>query len=230
MNNDEKIAERFLKSQGFSRVHVEPIPNESPDFLCDSTAVEVRRLAQYGPDGQPLKSLDISLYRLLKEIISTIPVDKGCGSYFLTYRFQRPLKLKEHKKGIAAGFKSFGNPEAASIVYSKDGIVIEANPIGGALPAKFRFGITSDQDRGGWLGEIFESANIIAVEYKVEKIKTNQPRYKTWWLVLVDHVGMLKEDTHDRISHIAVGHSFDRIVIIDGLENFDAWDASHLIS
>ena len=229
MNDDERVAEGYLKTLGFSSIEYEPIPNETPDFLCDGVAVEVRRVAQYGPDKAPLASLDVSLYRLIKQIISAIPVDAGGHSYFITHRFSRPLDLRPHKKPIKDGFKNFGNPSAKSVVYKASGISIEATPAGGALQTKFRFGIISDDDSGGWLGEIFESATMIAVGEKVGKIKINQALYDSWWLVLVDHVGLLAEPECDRLSKLAVGHSFEKIIFIDPHKKWAPWEATHLI-
>jgi len=58
VNNDEKIANAYLKSLGFQKLEFEPNGNIPPDFsLNEKIGIEVRRLNKYF-NGEPLEKIE----------------------------------------------------------------------------------------------------------------------------------------------------------------------------
>ena len=76
MNNDEQIAERYLKSLDKGEVVFEPDGRVPPDFLVDRRiAVEVRRLNQHYDAGGKFRGVEqdsIPLQQSLENLLESL--------------------------------------------------------------------------------------------------------------------------------------------------------------
>jgi hypothetical protein len=95
VNNDEKIADRYLKSLAIGEVVYEPDGKVPPDFLVDGRiAVEVRRLNQHREVDGKLRGLEedsISLRQSIENLLADFAAPKKAGTWFVRFSFHRPI-------------------------------------------------------------------------------------------------------------------------------------------
>ena len=69
MKREEKIAETYFKSLGFTNIEFEPKGNRTPDFVIENEiAIEVRRLNQFH-NGKPIEKVQ---YNLIPKIVNQL--------------------------------------------------------------------------------------------------------------------------------------------------------------
>jgi len=220
MDNEEKIAELYLKKL-FRNVVFEPDGNITPDFLAnDNIAVEVRRLNQNHFGGDKVKGLEqkqIRLYDSFSKVCSEFDtkVDEDC--YCVMLEYHRPIdKMKPLGKVLKEALKDFllapSTPKTISIGTNFEIQILKG---GSQTKQKFRIGGESDHDSGGWIHEIYTENINHAIAEKAQKISVHKFKYPTWWLVLVDNLGSLDEyDKPDILKHLNKNSVWDQVVVI----------------
>ncbi|HEX3810487.1 MAG TPA: hypothetical protein VHW02_12415 [Rhizomicrobium sp.] len=224
MDASETLVKAYLNSLDFAVVQYEPDGNVPPDFLCDAhIAVEVRRLNQNYDDGngpRGLEEVDISLWQNVRELILSMGVPTEGKTWGVFYRFSRPLpKWKRLKSAIENELRKFmnsGNQQPCSVtVQNNFHMKVYRYPI--AKPTFFVPLGNSDEQRGGWLIEEIEKNLRYCIEEKEKKISSFRNKYKEWWLVLPDHIGLGLDEIEREIfrDQFRMTHTFDKVVLLD---------------
>ena len=75
----------------------------------------------------------------------------------------------------------------------------------------------TDQESGGWLLAEMETNIRHCASEKARKISKMRPKYPTWWLALVDHIGRGLDDFDTAMfrEQFSIEHAWDKIIVID---------------
>src|ERR1035438_2127173 len=175
MKDSEKIALFYLSSLGMSPIY-EPDGNIPPDFLVDGKiAIEVRRLNhnEVSGAGRPrgLESDRIALVRSMKEMLPSLGPPKIGNSWFVHYRFSRPVypvaKLKRAVQEVLVAFRD-GQIDGTRFAIT-DRFELTLIPSSKVFPDYFVLGGYVDRDTTGWLVPDLEKNIRICVREKSEK-------------------------------------------------------------
>jgi hypothetical protein len=122
VDTGEKYVAKFLRHQGHTFIH-EPDGNIPPDFLVDGRiAVEVQRLIQKEKTegAANLTETDIPLRRYLDELIVELGPPTHGASWYLYYRFRRPIyigRIKQDLKRQLLEFRDSGNNQKKTVLH-----------------------------------------------------------------------------------------------------------------
>ena len=221
MNNDEKIANKYLCSLG--NIVFEPDGNIAPDFLLNNrTAIEVRRLNQnfIGVDKtNGLEELSIPFIRQIDNELAKYPYIHGGSSYFLRLKYRRPIgSLKNIKKRLKESLKDFElNGEVYPKCYSlSENVEIEIGAEARNIATKYNIGILRDWDSGGWLVNMYSTEINYCIKEKSQKISSHLSRYSEWWLILVDRIGGIdSESKKEVLSYITSAKEFKKVIVLN---------------
>lgn len=225
MKIDEKVAFDYLSSLGYGIPHYEPDGNITPDFSFGSSiGIEVRRLNQNYFNGVKVEGLEQAtnkVIQILENCLRSFDSKYNGKSYWVAIDYKRPLEkhYKIIKKDITKVLRSFLEqplvyPASFKINDSISLKFIETNK---KYDKIFMRGITYDQNNGGWLTELLiENVSFCVVEKSI-KIRPYKEKYKSWWLLLIDRIGlqMSKEDNDEVGKYSLSKGDFDKIIIID---------------
>jgi hypothetical protein len=122
MNEDEKIAEKYLR-RIYDNAVFEPDGNIPPDFAIENKiGIEVRRLNQQYRKSGRTEGLEQQRFRLLKMIskeLERYPLVEGEDKYWLSLSFKRDIgntkDIKENIKNSAASEPSFKTNRAVAV-------------------------------------------------------------------------------------------------------------------
>jgi hypothetical protein len=236
MDEAEKHVEQYLRRLGFKDIVHEPDGNVPPDFLVNGDiAIEVRRLNQNhitseGYEG--LEQLNLTLYKMIERECERIPAIPGEPVWFLVYEFERPLDHRPLKKLVRSAL-------AEADMEGKTGLVdilnipnfkLQAAKGSSTLENKFRPGIISDHDSGGFIGSMVIDNLILVLKEKSKKIEPYRAKYKEWWLIVFDQIGTwLSEDASHELPtrpeiEAKCSHSFDRVIAVDSRDYRKSWE------
>lgn len=226
MKPEEAVAEKFLK-KNYHDVIYEPDGNISPDFLIEnSIAVEVRRLNEqyYDKDGNTngLEETAIPLKNRIKKVFSNYNAETN--NFWVALRYERvDGKLDVSEKMIREAIDAFQKQnEMIPFKYKlSSNVSLKFVARSSKLSHKYKIGIESDQDGGGWVVGLYTEMIKHCIEEKEKKI--NQ-KYNRWWLLLVDHIYCMDEDDKvDIVGNITKPSCFERIIVInhDGSLQFE---------
>ena len=225
MDASEKHVAEHLHNCGFTDVVYEPDGNIPPDFLVNGTvAIEVRRLNQNdfsGPESRGLEEVAIPLWNKIKKLLDTLGPPVGGASWFVHFRFRRPVEdwrsLEPKLRAALSGFRVSSTP-SRGIIARAEGIELEViSKTSTPRATMFVMSGCVDQDSGGWLLAIMETNIHYCSSEKARKIAKVRPKYPTWWLALVDHIGFGLDDFDRELfrDQITIEHPWDRIILID---------------
>jgi hypothetical protein len=161
---------------------------------------------------------------LRKLLISLGPPISGQPSWFLTYRFRRPIQSRRRLvEALRARLSSFREDERIQTPTSfalDDCFEVRLIRAAKAHETFFVIGGYSDEDSGGWVLVETEKNLRIIIEEKTRKIAPFRHKYPEWWLVLIDYIGY-GVDESDRQSfrdRLAVEHDWDKIILLNPLD------------
>jgi len=223
MNEDEKVAEEYLKKH-HDNVIFEPDGNIPPDFLIEnSIGVEVRRLNQqyYTQNGNArgLSETARPFRDRVEKVLSRYVVEADGASFWVGLRFERVNgELDVSKKMIKKAIDAFQKQnEIIPFEYRmSDNVLLKFLVRGSKTNRKFQLGTQSDLDAGGWVVDICSEAIKHCIKEKEMKIKPHFSKYDRWWLLLVDHMNFMKsEDRVEIVKNIAKPVYFERIIVIN---------------
>lgn len=224
MNREEKMVEEYLLHLGYNKSNIKHQPNgqRTPDFaIGGEVAIEVRRLSKHFHNGEkvePLEHLNINIHRFITGILDTFnasPFDRSC---YVTYVFERPIKLsKELRKSIQTALESH-----LSILDQRHSVRVHKNLVLEFLPTEIKYGrpyvwgVSSDDNGGGFVVADLHKNLPIAVREKEEKAKAYYHEYKSWWLALVDYIGYGLDDLDLRQfnANPSIRTIFDKIILV----------------
>lgn len=222
MNIDEQIAKEYLESKGFLSVY-EPDGNIPPDFSVNGNiGVEVRRLNQ-SHDGrsksQGLEEVSISLERMVNGIFEDFPKQDGQEGYWVELEYRRPVKkISSMRSSVRAVLDEFlrGSRELPARLHVTPNLVLNVLCSSAATANQFDLGVVMDDDVGGWTVSIYSTEIERCIVEKTRKIGEYHSAYKNWWLLLIDHIGMLVgDDVSKLLKSITKRSSWDRIIVLD---------------
>lgn len=225
MNTDESIAERYLLSLG--DVQFEPDGNITPDFLLNSKiAIEVRRLNQNyrtknGAEG--LENARSKLHSALNDELQNHPVRDPNQKYFLAVRYKRDLgeikEIKEALRLVINEFETLGEIIPFRRKLSKN-VEIEFLAKANNTDKKYALGIFSDHDSGGWVVDMYSTEVNHASSEKASKISPHQSKYQEWWLILVDHLcGLDQESLAETKKYLVKPSCFSKVIVLNAESN-----------
>jgi hypothetical protein len=194
MNKDEKLAYQFLKYSGFKNIIHEPDGNIPPDFLCDlKIAVEVRRLNQhidYNNNQKPIEELNFRLIPRINELFKSLNKDFKGNSIAVSIRFKRPLsvnsKLVSSVKSIL--YKNIPFEGKTKIIDINPNLQFKLYNSTQKLSKSIMVGSIHDMDGGGSIVSIIQENLKLVLAEKERKVKPFLKKYKSWWLILCNHI------------------------------------------
>lgn len=227
MNQDEKIANKYLLSLGYENVVFEPDGNIPPDFLLNGkTAVEVRKLNQHFARNGKIEALEQVKYKLipmLDNMLNEFEGDSHDSSAFVCITYSRPVdKIKESineiRKVLLNHLPRINQQAEFQIT---DTIQIELLPVSERHESAYVLGFMPDMDAGGFLvSEIYQNLQIV-LEEKTKKILKFKHKYNEWWLILVGHIGLglCERDIEQLRGLPKIISGWDKVVLISPQEN-----------
>ena len=230
MNQDEKIAEAYLK-KSYMNVVYEPDGNIPPDFSVNGNiGVEVRRLNQQHRENGHTKGLEeqgIPLKKAVEAEISPYPKDPNGNNYWLTLRYQRDIgKISVIRKNVKLAIGAF-QAQSERIPFSyklSENAKIEFVARANNLSRKYKIAIESDEDSGGWVVDMYVQDTTHCINEKEQKIKPYAANYSEWWLLLIDHIHCMdSHDKNDIVAAIKKPSAFERVIVIkhDSSDQFE---------
>lgn len=234
MDASEKIAYDHFAHRGFTSIVYEPDGNIPPDLLLDgSIAVEVRRLNQNYFDvagTQGLEQVAIPLWKKVGALLASMGPSKSGESWFVHFRYGRPVEpWRTLEPKLRAGLSNFINSsnKGRGIVARGQGFELEvfcrtSTP----HAAIFVMAGCSDDESGGWLLSEMETNIRYCASEKERKIANVRPKYSTWWLALVDHIGYGLDDFDREMfrEQVSIQHGWDKIILINPLDHTRGFD------
>ena len=89
------------------------------------------------------------------------------------------------------------------------------------LNQQYQYGMSSDNDSGGFVVSlIYENLKLIIPE-KDEKTSKYRERYSEWWLAIVDKIGYGSSDLDSKQFHNLpkIENSFDRLLLVSAINS-----------
>jgi len=221
LKREEKIAETYFKSIGFTNIEFEPKGNRTPDFVIENDiAIEVRRLNQFH-NGKPIEKVQYNLIPKIVNQIESFGNGKNSKSAFVGIKYSRPIKIdKKIKEQINSILEIHSlQMESQKKYIINDNLELNIFPSQEKLEFQFNFGSSIDFNQGGFvLGNIYESLKVI-IEEKSKLVKKYRPEYKTWWLALIDNIGngLSEKEMNQLRESIDFDLNFDKVFIISYL-------------
>lgn len=251
-NDDERWARKWLESQGYS--NIERIKDDPPDIVVEGVyAVEVRRLNLKIRQGEGEETSRISLQRTIEKILAGIDSFANDQSWFVDceYDFSRPLpKEKIIKKQIREVLLPLTQPYDDRVISELRSKYLDNSkhaheldylctlhlclPCGICLelqdssvqPARFVLQNVSDGEGVLILSELQKNIKA-AIEEKSQKIKGRENNFDAWWLILIDHIGLVpnsgltQTEWEELRKEIRAEQPWSRVIIVS-LSNPDS--------
>jgi hypothetical protein len=215
----EKHVAEFLRRRGHTFDH-EPDGNIPPDFLVDKhIAVEVQRLIQTETGTTTLAETAIPLSLYLKKLTLESGAPTHGASWYLYYRFCRPIDLKKLKPDLKRQLDAFreGGIHEKKILNVGDSFKLEIYPAPHPRETFFVMMGCSDQDGGGFLFDEIRQSATNCIANKTDKIKQYRAKYSVWWLVFVDFIAYWLDDSEVEQfkSDVSIPHpGWDKVIVL----------------
>ncbi|MCX6234429.1 MAG: hypothetical protein NT175_06835 [Bacteroidetes bacterium] len=227
MDQQEKTVEKYLLALSIGEVKFEPQGyKKPPDFsLNSSIGIEVRRLNENFFDGEKssgLEELSISLHNILKQVLESFDKKFDGHSYYVGIMYKRPFQgnRKSTVRDMTNALESFinGKREVPCELYVNDNITFDIFPSKIVSNRVFRHAISSDDDSGGLVVQMYIQNILHCIQQKKTKIEPCKHLYKDWWLVLVDIMMSWNLEPYE-VEEIKTGITdrggFNKIIILD---------------
>lgn len=226
MKKEERIAYDYLCSKGYKNIQYEPDGNIPPDFaLNNKIGIEVRRLNHNVLNNTKVEGIEqaeIRLKRGLKGVLEEFSMKRAVKCYWIALQFNRPIgNLNKIKVLTREKLKSFLKikPNTPYEINIKRNVKITIAQAGRKNPHRFRIGLESDFDSGGWTIPLYIENISFCIKEKTNKIQPYYTKYEKWWLILIDFLyGISGQDISNVLSEIEKPKEWDRIIIIDPLK------------
>ena len=226
MKKEERIAYVYLCSQGYTDLKYEPDGNIPPDFaLYNKIGIEVRRLNHNilkNSKVEGIEQAEIRLKRGLQGVLEDFSMKRAVKCYWIALQFKRPIgNLNKIKDLVRKELKSFvrNKPNTPYEIDISPNVQITIALAGRKNPKRFRIGLESDIDSGGWTIPLYKENIKYCIKEKTDKIQPFHSKYEKWWLILIDFLhGISNQDISSVLSGIEKSKEWDRIIIVDPVE------------
>ena len=219
MKREEEIVKKYFKSIGFENIEYEPNGNRTPDFVVNKKiAVEVRRLNQFH-ENKPLEKVTYNLVPKVIKQIESYGNNSHNRSSWVGINYARPIKYSKKIKDKIESILNLQskNMDTHNFYEVSPNLGLDFFPSEKILERRYNLASYADFNEGGFvLGNIYKSLKLIIKE----KTAPFRSEYKTWWLVLVDHIGNgLNESEIEQLrSYIDFYLSFDKVYIVSSID------------
>lgn len=226
-NREEQIVIDCLIHQGYTEIEFEPDGNIPPDILVDNKiAIEVRRLNQNEITEEGFNGLEedeFSVQGIMRKILQESSDETFDKSAFVGYYFNRPIptkkEIKKYVSEILENHKSIIDEEREYVLNKN--FRMNIFPSATKLNQQYQYGMSSDNDSGGFVVSlIYENLKLIIPE-KDEKTSKYRERYSEWWLAVVDKIGYGLSDLDSKQFHNLpkIENSFDRLLLVSAINS-----------
>lgn len=232
MDRSEAIARRHLEHLGYHDIQYEPDGNVPPDFLVDGQiAVEVRRLNQHAEragKAQGLEKVQFQLLPRIRRILDSFGPPTRGASWFVTFRFQRPVDWDSVRPRLEAWLTTFRDGLQSSRQEISFGSNFWISVVKASAPAEslYLLGGFMDRDAGGWLLSKMEQNIALCSAEKAKKVARVRGKYPLWWLVLVDQIGygLTQYEREIFLGRPRINHDWDRLIVVNPLDPMWAFE------
>lgn len=226
-NREEQLVIDCLIHQGYTEIEFEPDGNIPPDILVDNKiAIEVRRLNQNEITEEGFNGLEedeFSVQGIMRKILQESSDETFDKSAFVGYYFNRPIptkkEIKKYVSEILENHKSIIDEEREYVLNKN--FRMNIFPSATKLNQQYQYGMSSDNDSGGFVVSlIYENLKLIIPE-KDEKTSKYRERYSEWWLAIVDKIGYGLSDLDSKQFHNLpkIENSFDRLLLVSAINS-----------
>lgn len=226
-NREEQLVIDCLIHQGYTEIEFEPDGNIPPDILVDNKiAIEVRRLNQNEITEEGFNGLEedeFSVQGIMRKILQESSDETFDKSAFVGYYFNRPIptkkEIKKYVSEILENHKSIIDEEREYVLNKN--FRMNIFPSATKLNQQYQYGMSSDNDSGGFVVSlIYENLKLIIPE-KDEKTSKYRERYSEWWLAVVDKIGYGLSDLDSKQFHNLpkIENSFDRLLLVSAINS-----------
>ena len=222
MDESETLVREYLEGLGHQPIF-EPDGNVPPDFVLEDgkTAIEVRRLNENYASGGSTEGLEATwfpLWQRMARLLTSFGGPDDGVSYYVTYKFRRPLDWGITKPKIIDALASISKRSIVSTerIQVTDNFGLDFIKSPEPQAEKFMLVGVIDIDSGGWTVDEFVTNLTLCVDEKSAKIAPYRSRYDHWWLCLVSHIGFGFEETMEQVrTSCQRPASWQRIIVID---------------
>ena len=225
MDETELLVGKYLVSRGYADIQFEPIPNETPDFVYESSnAVEVRRLNRnYFVDdlATGYERTFIPIHKAVRKLLSEHKNPNKEQCWIVSISFKRPVDWKHEKKEAKKAIREFAksNSKNEGVIYSSlnESFSLAVRAANEVYEQIMVPGGIDDQDSCGLLIQDMERNIVHCIEEKTQKISRNKSKYATWSLALVDCIGYGLDEFEQSlfVDQVQLDHEWDSVVLID---------------
>ena len=221
-DENEILAEKYLRSLAIGDVSYEPNGNQTPDFsIGNQIAAEVRFLTSLTINIHGITGHQKILYDIVKEANKDY-YGKHC---FICLSMTRPYPEKSVYKQALRSFltniDSTRNNEWTDICSNTQISITFFEPSSDC--PRIIVGITTDHSQSGFTCSMICEAIKHSISDKNSKtIHRPKHNYKEWWLILVNKIGggtpLPDEYPHyDRAIRESCNGQWNRVIILDGM-------------
>ncbi|MCK9401648.1 MAG: hypothetical protein M0Q51_16890 [Bacteroidales bacterium] len=219
MKQDEKLAYRYLESQGYKSIEFEPNGiSTPPDFLIENNiAIEVRRMNKH-IKNRPIEEIECGFVHRFEKLLQELDNPSLPYSIAVALRYKRPIKLS---KDLFESLKQSISSSTVNELFGQEilfntQISYELYKGKGRAEDTYRLCSISDKDKGGIVQDARYEALKICIEDKTQKLQKLKNNYKELWLILVDDIFSRVDNTtqQDFQRFPEIKSIFKRIIII----------------
>jgi hypothetical protein len=227
MDQEEKTVEKYLNSLSQGIVKYEPEGYKKPPDYClgSSIGIEVRRVNENYFKGKTVNGLEeysIPLHKTLKQVLESFDTKFDGHSYWVGIIYKRPFigSRKDTVRDMAGALDSFlkGKRVTPCTVKVSKNIQFDIHPSHTVPNRVFRHAISSDDDSGGLVIQMYIQNILHCIQVKEAKINPCRKLYKEWWLILVDTMmswNLESSEVNEIKRGIVTRGRFDKIIILD---------------
>ncbi len=224
MNKDGKIAEKYLIKLFNNKIDYEHDGNIPPDFSIGDLAIEVRRLNRnYLNDSkvEGLEELQFRIQNVLKKSLELFNSKNIDESYwvFILYGKEINYNTRHLFKQFNKTLQQFLDSDLPDNSKFKVNNFIEM----GFLKAHKKYNKLF-KNLGGTNFNTFGFVNAVIIENvsyciseKSSKILPYKNKYKSWWLILVNHLyaNLKIEDNLEIKKYLSSTGEFEKVIVLD---------------
>ena len=227
MNEEEKLAENYLKSISHHSLIFEPEGNVPPDFLLnENIAIEVTRLNDHYEYQGALRRYDDDRMRILSYLENSLKA-YDCNlwdvGFYVHFKIRRPFgNLKRNGKLLLELLHSFDTAESVfnkKLYIISDGLSVsfDRHELKDNQQV-FKCGVFDEYEEGCLVVEEMLKNAKYCIERKSSKIAPYYDNYEQWWLILIDAINYGHyEESIDILKNKIDKSVFNKVVFLEAV-------------
>ncbi|MFZ1290992.1 MAG: hypothetical protein WAR79_12925 [Melioribacteraceae bacterium] len=228
MNKDEEVVDKFLTKLEFGKYEYEPDGNIPPDFAFErNIGIEVRRLNRNyfnNSKVEGLEELQFRIHHILNKSLELFNSNTNANTYwvFIHYRRKINYNTKNLFRQFNYTFQKFLDSDSPKPERLKvnDFIEIRFLKADKKYQEVFKYGGGSDFNTFGFVNAVIIENVSYCIAEKSQKIIPHKEKYKSWWLILVNHlyVDLDIDDKKEILQYLNSTGEFDKVTILNPSE------------